>query len=279
VASSSEPLELNLPPKRWSVPDLREVWDRRELIYFLGRRDVAVRYKQTIVGVAWVVLQPVLLTGVFSVFVGLLGRNRISTFGVPYPVFSLTGMTLWLFLAACVAKASDSTVSNVELISKVYFPRLVIPIAALLAPSVDFVVTFLLLIIVMLAYGVAPTAQLFVLPLACGVAVITALGIGIWLSALVVRFRDVRLVVPFLMQVLLFATPVLYRLEQLPAHLRVVYSLNPLVAPMELFRWAVLPGASAPGAAVALSVAVSVVVLLGGLLYFVRAEASFADII
>jgi len=279
VASRPEPFQLNLPPKRWSLPDLRAVWDRRELIYFLGRRDVAVRYKQTIVGVAWVVLQPLLLTGVFSVFVGLLGEDKISTSGVPYPVFSLASMTMWLWLAACITKSSDSTVSNVELISKVYFPRLVIPIAALMAPSVDFAVTFLFLMVVMPAFGVLPTAHLLLLPLACGVAAITALGIGIWLSALVVRYRDVRLVVPFLMQVLLFVTPVLYPVRQLSTGLQMLYSLNPLVAPMELFRWAVLPDASAPGATVTISVVVSVVLLVGGIFYFARAEASFADVI
>jgi lipopolysaccharide transport system permease protein len=279
TVTGQPPAVVNSPPKRWSLPDLHEIWERRELVYFLGRRDVAVRYKQTVIGVAWVVLQPVLLTVVFSVLVQLLGRHEISTSGVPYPVFSLAGLTMWLFLAACVTRVPESTVSSVELIGKVYFPRLVIPIAAVLPPLVDFCITLVLLIIVMLAYGVIPTAHLLLLPLVCTVAVVTGVGISIWLSALVVRFRDVRLVTPFMTQFLLFATPVLYQLDQVPARFQILYSLNPLVAPMELFRWAVLPDASAPGVATLLSMGVSIVLLLGGLLYFSRAEASFADVI
>jgi len=276
--SDAEIIEVNAPPARWSFPSLSDVWKHRELVYFLGRRDVSVRYKQTVIGVLWVVVQPLLFAAIFSVFLGLLARSLPSE-GAPYPVFALTGMTLWLFLSSALARSSDSTTSNSALISKVYFPRLVIPFSALLLPVVDFVAAFAVLLLVMLAYGVVPPARIVFVPALLVLALGTAFGLGLWFSALVVRYRDIRQVIAFLIQALLFVTPVVYPLTVIPEHYRVLYSLNPFVAVLEGFRWLVLPHAPSPGLLLLLPAAIGIVLVLAGLVYFARAEAAFADVI
>jgi homopolymeric O-antigen transport system permease protein len=270
--------EINAPPKRWSIPRLTEVWDHRELTYFLGWRDVAVRYKQTVVGVAWVILQPLLLAVIFSVFLGLLTRS-IPSNGVRYPLFALAGMTMWLFFASAMGKCAESTVTNTELISKVYFPRLVIPLAALIQPAFDFVVSFGVLVLVMLVYGVVPGPRILLMPLVFLLACVVAAGIGLWLSALVVRYRDVKHVIPFLIQTLVFITPVLYPLSLVPEKAQALYALNPLVAVLEAWRWVLFPGSPSPGLLLLVSGATGAALVVGGLFYFQRAEASFADVI
>ena len=278
VVDQDDLVEINEPPKSWTLPRLRDVWRHRELVYFLGRRDVAVRYKQTIMGVLWVVLQPLLLALIFSVFLGLLARH-VPSEGVPYPVFALAGMTMWLFLATALSKCSESTISNAPLISKVYFPRLVIPFSALLQPAVDFAAAVVVLVVVMLAYGAVPSIRILLLAPMLLLATGTALGLGLWFAALVVRYRDVRQVIPFLIQALIFVTPVVYPLSVIPSHYRVIYSLNPFVAVLEGFRWVVLPHAPSPGLLFLLPLATSIVFVVGGLLYFAKAEAAFADVI
>jgi lipopolysaccharide transport system permease protein len=269
---------VNLPASRWSPPDLRAVWDHRYLVYVLGRRDIAIRYKQTIVGAAWAIIQPVALAAVFTVFLGLIAQPPTPA-GVPYSVFALTGMTMWLFFAGAISRASESVVGNETLISKVYFPRLVIPVASLLAPAADFVVSFVVLLVALVAFGVTLEPEILAVPAIFAVAVCVALGLGLWFSALNVRYRDVHIIVPFLIQVLIFVTPVVYALDLVPEDLRALYALNPLVGVLEAFRWAMLPGADAPGTLLLIPVATSIVLLVTGLLYFDRAEKSFADVI
>lgn len=271
-------IEINEPEKSWAVPNLSDVWQHRELVYFLGRRDVVVRYKQTIMGVLWVVLQPLLLALVFSVFLGLLARH-VPSEHVSYPVFVLTGMTIWLFLSTALSRCSESTISNAPLISKVYFPRLAIPLSSLLLPVVDFIAAFAVLIVVMLAYGTVPPVRIVLVPFLLLLAAGTVLGLGLWFSAFVVRYRDVKQVIPFLIQAMIFVTPVVYPLSIIPSQYRVIYALNPFVGILEGFRWLVLPDAPAPGLLLLVPAATTIILVLGGLIYFRRAESAFADVI
>ena len=265
------------PPGRWALPSLREVWRYRDLVYLLGRRDIAVRYKQTALGAAWALLQPLILAGVFSVFLGVL--VDVPSDGVPYPVFALAGMTIWLFFVEAVTKAADSAVAGAQLITKVYFPRLVIPLAAAVRPAVDLAVAIVVLLVVAIAYGLEPGLPLFALPGMLALAAATALGAGLILSAAAVRFRDVAVLVPIAIQVLMFTTPVVYPLSLVPDDLQPLYALNPLVGVVEGFRWAVVPGIEFPGAVLAVSAGAAVLLLAAGLLYFARAERTFADVI
>jgi lipopolysaccharide transport system permease protein len=265
------------PISRWPLPRLGEIWHHADLVYFLAKRDVTVRYKQTVVGALWAVIQPLLLAGIFSVFLGQL--TDVPSEGAPYSLFALSGMTMWLFMAGAINRASDSTLSSSELISKVYFPRMVVPLAAVAAPVADFVAAFVVLVVVLVASGHAPGPQVFLAPVVFAVAVAIVLGIGLWLSALVVRYRDVSLAVPFLIQVMLFVTPILYPLSLVPDEYRTLYALNPLVGVLETFRWTVLPDAAAPGALLLVSAGAGFVLLASGLVYFSRAEQRFADVI
>lgn len=265
------------PPRGLALPDLRELARSLDLIYFLSKRDVAVRYKQTAVGALWAVIQPLMLAAIFAVFLGQL--TDVPSEGVPYALFALAGMTIWLFVANAMARCSESTIANSELISKVYFPRIAVPVAALAAPVVDFAMAFAVLLVILVAVGETPGAQVLLVPIVFAIALAVTLGIGLWLSALVVRYRDVSLVVPFLIQVLLFLTPILYPLSLVPDAYQAVYSLNPLVGVLETFRWCVLPGASVPGSVALISAAAGVILLVTGLLYFSGAQRRFADVI
>jgi lipopolysaccharide transport system permease protein len=266
------------PPRGLALPSLREVWENRDLVYFLVRRDVLIRYKQTTVGAVWAILQPILLAVVFSVFLGHLAKVP-SGGGVPYPVFALTGMAMWLYFSSAMTLSSESTVQSREMISKVYFPRIIIPIAAVLPPAIDFLPAFLVAVIVMLAYGVVPNVQVLLVPLLVVLTLATALGLGLWLSALNVRYRDVRLVVPFLIQVGLFVTPIVYPFSLVPESLQPIYALNPMVGVLEAYRWMLFPDAAWPGAIILIPIAVSVVLLVTGALFFQRSEREFADVI
>lgn len=265
------------PQAGWSFPRLREMVENRDLIYFLAKKDIVVRYKQTAVGALWAVLQPVLLAGVFSIF--LARRANLPSADTPYGLFALTGMTLWLFIATALTACSQSTVTNTNLISKIYFPRIVIPVVAVLAPIIDFAIAFVVLVIALFAYGETPGPKILLAPLAVGLAVVIVLGLGVWLSALLVRFRDVSHAVAFALLMLLFITPILYPLSLVPDQYQLFYALNPLVGVLELFRWTVLPGAPEPGMALVISLAAGFIVLFTGLAYFQRAERTFADII
>lgn len=265
------------PASGWRVPVARDLLGHADLVYFLAKRDVTVRYKQTAVGALWAVLQPLLLAGIFSLFLGQL--TDVPSDGTPYALFALAGMTIWLFVAGAIGRCSESTLASSELISKVYFPRIVVPVAALAAPVADFAAAFVVLVVILVLTGHAPGPEVLLAPAVFALAAAIALGIGLWLSALVVRYRDVSLVVPFLILVLLFVTPILYPLSLVPDEWQTLYSLNPLVGVMETFRWTVLSDAPAPGVELPMSVGIGVLLLVSGLFYFARAEQRFADVI
>ena len=252
----------------WVALDVRELWKYRELLYFLTWRDILVRYKQAVIGVAWAVLQPLLTMIVFTViFNKVLGIQSPSS-AIPYAVFSFTGLLPWTFFSGALARSGVSLVGNANLLTKVYFPRLVIPISAVLAGLVDLAISFLVLIGLMAAYGIAPTWHVVYLPLFVLLAFATALAVSLWLSALNVLYRDVQYVIPFLVQLWMFVSPVIYPIDKIPAGpLRVAFALNPMTGVIGGFRWALL-GQQFPGGYMWISTAVVVVLLFGGLFYF-----------
>ena len=277
------PRVLIQPCHGWVSLKLPELWEYRELLYFLIWRDVKVRYKQTVLGAAWAIVQPTLTMLVFTAFFGHLAG--VSSEGVPYPVFSYAALLPWTFFAQGVTQSSNSLVGSSHLITKVYFPRLVIPLASVLSGAVDFALAFLVLLGLMAYYGIVPTAAVLTLPALSVLAFATALGVGIWLSALNVEYRDVRYVVPFFVQTWLFVTPVIYpartvvgKLEHmgLPGWL---YGLNPMVGVVEGFRWALLGIGTPPGPLIWASCAMAVTLVATGAAYFRRVEQTFADVV
>lgn len=266
------------PPKGFSLPSVHELWDQRDLIYLLGRREVSVRYKQSVIGVFWAVLQPLALAAVFSVFYGHLAKVP-SEKGVPYAVFAVSGMVLWLFFAAAMSGASESTVANERLISKVYFPRVIIPIAAACPPLVDFCVGFVVVLVTIFVSGIVPPIQILLMPLLLFLALATATGIGLWLSALNVRYRDVHHAIPFLILLGLFVSPITYPFSLVPHNVQAIYAINPLVGVFEAYRWMLFPTAHWPGAIILIPLGACVVLLVSGAAYFQRSESSFADVI
>jgi lipopolysaccharide transport system permease protein len=278
VQATAEAPLLILKPSRGFLPlKLRDLWEYRELLYFLVWRDVKVRYKQTALGAAWAVLQPVMTMLVFSVFFGRLAK--VPSDGIPYPVFAFTALLPWQLFAYALSESSNSLVTNQNLITKVYFPRLVIPISSVLAGLVDFAIAFVVLLILMLYYGIMPTDAIALLPLFVLLAIVTALAVGLWLSALNVKYRDVRYTIPFLTQFWLFATPVAYPSSLVPEKWRALYGLNPMAGVVEGFRWALLGKTTSPGPLLWMSVAAVILLLIGGLAYFRRMETTFADIV
>jgi lipopolysaccharide transport system permease protein len=257
--------------------NLRDIWVYRELLYFLIWRDVKVRYKQTALGAAWAILQPVLAMVVFSVFFGRLAR--MPSDGIPYPVFVFTALLPWQLFAYALSESSNSLVASQNLITKVYFPRLVIPLAAVLAGVVDFTIALVVLLALMWYYAVVPTAAIVLLPLFVLFAIVTALSVGLWLSSLNVKYRDVRHTVPFLTQFWLFATPVAYPSSIVPERWRVLLGLNPMAGVVEGFRWALLGSTQGSGPMLVASVITVVTLLVGGLMYFRHAETTFADLV
>jgi lipopolysaccharide transport system permease protein len=261
----------------WVSLKLRELWDYRELFYFLVWRDVKVRYKQTALGAAWAIIQPLFTVLIFSLFFGRLAK--MPSDGIPYPLFSFTALVPWTFFSYGLNQSSNSLVGSANLITKVYFPRLAVPISSVVAGTVDFLLAFCVLLVMMLHYRVSLTWNIVFLPLFFLLTLIASLGIGLWLSALNVKFRDVRLVLPFLVQIWMFATPIAYPSSLLHEPWRTVYGLNPMVGVVEGFRWALLGVKSPPGPMVAVSGAISILLLLGGLIYFRRMEKTFADLV
>jgi lipopolysaccharide transport system permease protein len=257
--------------------NLRDVWAYRELLYFLIWRDVKVRYKQTALGAAWAILQPVMTMVVFSVFFGRLAK--MPSDGIPYPVFAFTALLPWQLFAYALSESSNSLVGSQNLITKVYFPRLVVPLAAVLAGLVDFVVAFGVLLGLMWYYGIVPTAAIVLLPLFVLLAIVTALAAGLWLSSLNVKYRDVRYTIPFLTQFWLFATPVAYPSSLAPESWRALLGLNPMAGVVEGFRWALLGRTEGPGPLLAVSVIAVLGLLIGGLVYFRSMETTFADLV
>jgi lipopolysaccharide transport system permease protein len=265
------------PSKGWSPIKFKELFEYRELLFFLIWRDIKVRYKQTVLGAAWAVIQPFFTMVVFSIFFGRLAK--VPSDGIPYPIFSYTALVPWTFFANGMNQGSNSLVASANLIKKVYFPRLTIPIATVFSGTVDFVLAFIMLTAMMLYYGFVPTANILWLPIFLLLALITSLGVSLWLSAMNVQFRDVRYIIPFLTQLWLFATPVAYPSSLLSEPWRTIYGINPMVGVVEGFRWALLGTNTAPGPVIIVSCLMSLAILVSGSFYFRRMEKNFADIV
>ncbi|HOU11898.1 MAG TPA: ABC transporter permease [Anaerolineae bacterium] len=269
------------PSRGWAALGLRDLWAYRELLFFLVWRDLKVRYRQTALGVLWVVLQPVLSMVVFSLLFG--GLLNVPSGGVPYPIFAYAALLPWNYFAASFNRSSASLVGSAHLITKVYFPRLVIPISGVLSGLVDFAVAFVVLIGMMVVYGIRPTPAIALLPAFLLLAMATALGFGLWLSALNVRFRDINYLIPYLVQVGMYLTPVIYGSSLIPERFRFLLALNPMTGVVEGFRWALLGNhladAQPPGALFPVSIAIALLILVSGAIFFRRTERTFADII
>jgi len=278
VAEAAGPSHVVIRPSTgWTGVSLRDLWAYRELLYFLAWRDIKVRYKQTALGVIWVVIQPLFAMLVFSVFFGRLAG--MPSDGVPYPVFAFCALLPWQLFAHALTESSASLVTNQNLITKVYFPRLIIPLAPVLASLLDFLIAFGLLLGMLAYYRITPTLWVWTLPLFLLLAIALAIGVGLWLAALNARYRDVRYTIPFLTQIWLFATPIAYPSSLVPEPWRAWYGLNPMAGVVDGFRWALLGTADAPGGLMAVSAAVTLVILVSGVHYFRRTERTFADTI
>lgn len=265
------------PSRGWRPLDIAHVWRYRELLYFLVWRDLKARYKQTSLGVAWAVLQPFLTMVVFSVFFGRLAG--VPSDDLPYPVFTFAALLPWQLFSYALTESGNSLVTNQELLTKVYFPRLLIPLSTVLGGLADFAIAFLVLLGMMAFYGITPTSAVVVLPLLVLLTCASALAAGLWLAALNVKYRDVRYTLPFLAQFWMLATPIAYPASLIPDHWRVFYSLNPMVGVVEGFRWALLDSGGGVGYSVIISAVVVAALLVGGMIYFRRMERTFADIV
>jgi lipopolysaccharide transport system permease protein len=278
VSNPATPSRVHIleAPGRWSALDLGELWHYRDLLYILAWRDVKVRYKQAILGAAWAVVQPLVMMGVFTLLFSKIAD--VPTDGVPYPIFAFAALVPWTLFASGAAGSGASLVGNYNLVSKVYFPRLVIPASAILAWVPDFVISSILLFALMAAFGFVPPLTVLLLPLVLVAAMLAAFSVGVWLSALNVAYRDVQYVVPFLIQAWLFLTPVAYPTSAIPEGLRWITGLNPMTWVIDLARWALL-GTSASSGIDSISVVTTLVLLTSGLFYFRRVEHFFADVI
>jgi len=275
VRPSALPVTHIRPGARAMSFTLDEVWHARELLYFLVWRDVKVRYKQTALGIAWSVLQPFLTMVVFTIFFGRLAK--VPSDGVPYPLFSLAALVPWTYFATAASNGSSSLVGNQHLLAKVYFPRILVPLAAVLMPAVDLAVSFGMLIVLMAWYHVAPTAAIVALPLYVALGILTAFAVTLWTSALSVRYRDARYVLPFVIQIWLFISPVAYPASMVPERWRLLYSLNPMVTVVEGFRSSLL-GTPGPGSTAAIAMVVVAAALAAGAAYFRSVEGSIVDL-
>lgn len=275
--AAETPLLVIEPSRGWVGLKLRELWEYRELVYFLIWRDVKVRYKQTALGALWAVIQPLFSMLVFTVVFGKLAK--MPSDGIPYPLFSYAALLPWNYFAQGLSSSSDSLVGSANLIKKVYFPRLAIPAAAVCGGVVDFLIAFGVLLLLMAYFGVAPTGNVVWLPLFLLLAVATALGVGLWLSAMNVQYRDVKYTVPFLVQFWMYATPIVYPSSLLPEPWKTLYGVNPMAGVVEGFRWALLGVKTPPGAMLWVSVGAAVVLLVSGAFFFRRMEKTFADVV
>jgi lipopolysaccharide transport system permease protein len=273
--TSAVPIVLIKPSSGWAPLNLKDLWGYRELLYFLVWRDIKVRYKQTVLGIAWAIIQPLFTMIVFSIFFGWLAK--VPSDGVPYPIFAYCALLPWQLFAYSLAESSNSLVANQNLITKVYFPRLVMPLSSTLAGLLDFVIASTVLLVMMLFYGIAPTSAVWALPLFVLLALVTALGVGMWLSALNVEYRDVRYTLPFLTQFWLFVTPIAYPSSLVPEVWRMLYGLNPMAGVVEGFRWVLLGSGKGPDSMLAVSALASLTLFVSGLYYFRRMERTFAD--
>lgn len=273
--SEGIPVFVVQPTRGWRFLDVRELWAYRELVYFLVWRDIKVRYKQTVLGVAWVLLQPLALMAVFTLFFGMLAK--VSSEGVPYPLFAYVGLLPWQLFSRTISDSTNSLVADQRLITRVYFPRIIVPTATTLAAIVDFLIAACLLVVLMFIYGVTPGAKVVWLPSFVLLMLVTALGIGFWLSALNVEYRDVMYAVPFVNHFWLFLTPVVYPSSLVPEQWRALYGVNPMAGVVEGFRWAVLGTGDGPGPMIAVSALVAVFLFLSGVIWFRCRERTFVD--
>jgi lipopolysaccharide transport system permease protein len=269
------PLVRIEPPRGWFNLRLREVWEYRELLYFFVWRDVKIRYKQTVIGVVWVVLQPLMTMGVFTIFFGRLAK--LPSQGLPYPVFYFAALVPWAYFSTALSSCTNIVVNNQHVITKVYFPRLVLPLAAVCSPLVDFAIGLVVMVALTLGFGIRPPATVLLLPLLIVLAVLTALGVGLWTSALNALYRDVTAILPFLVQFWMLASPVAYPSSLVPEKWRWLYGLNPMAGVIDGFRWALTGRGQAPGPLLLASTAMVAVVLAGGLVFFQRVEGTVAD--
>jgi len=268
---------INIHPLNGWVPiDLKEIWEYRELLQTFVVRDIKVRYKQTALGAAWAVIQPLLMMVVFTLFFGKLAK--IPSEGIPYPIFSYAALLPWTLFSEGLTRSTSSMITNSGIMTKVYFPRLIMPISGVISPLVDFAIAFVILLGMMLYFGFFPTVNIIWLPAFILLALATSLGVGLWLSALNVQYRDFQYTVPFLIQLWLFASPVVYPSNLLPEPYRMIYGLNPMAGVIEGFRW-VLLGTTPPSSLMAVSVGVVIAVLISGAFYFRRMEKTFADVV
>ena len=264
------------PPRKWIPIDLHELWNYRELLFSFMERDIKIRYKQTALGFLWAIIQPLFMMIIFTVFFVRLAK--IPSEGVPYPLFVLAALLPWTLFAEGLTRSTTSMITNANIMTKVYFPRLIMPISGILSPLVDFTVSFSILVVMMAYYGFVPTLNVIFLPLFILLALATSLGIGLWLSALNVKYRDFQYTIPFMIQLWLFASPVVYPASLVPESVRFLYGLNPMAGVIEGFRWALL-GTDIPSAMILVSVGVVALLLVSGAFYFRRMEQYYSDVV
>ncbi len=275
--TGSEPVIVIEPRKNLLHLDLQAIWEYRELLYFLVWRDLKVRYRQTLIGAGWAVLQPLLTMVVFTAVFGTFAK--IPSDGLPYPVFTYSALLPWNLFASSLNRGGTSVVGNAQLISKIYFPRILLPLSGILSPFVDFAISFVILVIMMIGYGIVPTMGIFILPFFLLQTLLTALAVVLWLSALNVRYRDVGHAIPFLIQLWMFASPIAYPVSLIPEKWRALYGMNPMAGVIEGFQWALLGKESPDWGIIVLSFLVVTALLLLGIIYFKHTERTFADVV
>jgi len=273
--SIQKKIHIREPSTGWTKLNLIEVWEYRELLFILAWRDMSIRYKQTLLGGLWAIIQPFVTMIIFSIIFGKLAK--MPSDDIPYPIFSYTALVPWAFFVNALNKSSLSLFSNSNLINKVYFPRLVLPVSAVIVGTIDFLVAFLMLLIMMLFYGIIPTMAVFLLPFFILLTLITSLGIGIWIATLNVKFYDLRNALPFIIQAWMFATPIAYPSSLLEEPWRSIYGLNPMSGVVEGFRWALLGTETSPGGILIVSSLTACMILIAGMFYFKRVEPTFSD--
>lgn len=276
IKDSTPPTLIIRPPRKWVPVDLHELWNYRELLTSFTMRDIKIRYKQTALGFLWAIIQPLFMMVIFTIIFG--GFAKIPSEGIPYPLFSFAALLPWMLFSEGLTRSTMSMVANANIMTKVYFPRLIMPISGILSPLVDFAVSISILVLMMAYYGFVPTINVVFLPLFILLALATSLGIGLWLSALNVKYRDFQYTVPFIIQLWMYASPVVYPASMIPEAIRPLYGLNPMAGVIEGFRWALL-GTEIPSTMIFVSVGVVVVLLVSGMFYFRRMEQYYADIV
>jgi len=274
---SKTPLLIITPPKKWIPIHLNEIWEYRDLLYNFVLRDVKVRYKQTVLGLLWTIIQPLFIMTLFAIVFGTL-INMSTDNMIPYPIYIFVALTPWTLFSEGLTRSATGMVINASIITKVYFPRLIIPISGILSPLVDFLITFTLLLFMMAYYGYYPTITAITIPLLVLLTIITSFSIGLWISSFNIKYRDFQQTIPFLIQVMLYASPIVYPIATIPAKYHLIYGINPMVGVIEGFRWALL-GTRFPVIELCTSIIVVTILLIGGLFYFKKTEQYFADVV